>query len=286
MNKPLVVYHANCADGFAAAWCFWRLFKDTMDYYPGTYASKTLPDFKDRHVYLVDFSYKRAVVEEILKEAKSVTLIDHHKTAIDELKDLPGLKQYVDNNHSGAILAWMYVENHMRIFRDIGEDPPPVLAMIEDRDLWRFKWEETKPLSEFLFSHEYDFEVWDKLITADDAQIKEMVAQGRAIQKKHMKDVKETIRLTKRQMFIGGMKVPVANILPMMASDAGSIMSLEAPFAATYSDGEHARFFSLRSNKDNPNHVDVSKIAWGYGGGGHYHAAGFNVPRDHELAKT
>jgi nanoRNase/pAp phosphatase (c-di-AMP/oligoRNAs hydrolase) len=32
--------------------------------------------------------------------------------------------------------------------------------------------------------------------------------------------------------------------------------------------------------------MDVSAIALQYGGGGHEHAAGFKVDRDHELAKA
>lgn len=28
MNRPLVIYHGNCADGFSAAWCFWRRAPD------------------------------------------------------------------------------------------------------------------------------------------------------------------------------------------------------------------------------------------------------------------
>ena len=35
--------------------------------------------------------------------------------------------------------------------------------------------------------------------------------------------------------------------------------------------------FSLRSNKDNPKSLDVSKVAKIKGGGGHKHAAGFSI---------
>lgn len=31
--KPPVIYHGNCADGFSAAWCFWRKYSDGADYY-------------------------------------------------------------------------------------------------------------------------------------------------------------------------------------------------------------------------------------------------------------
>jgi len=41
--------------------------------------------------------------------------------------------------------------------------------------------------------------------------------------------------------------------------------------------------FSLCSIEDG---LDVSEIAKAYGGGGHSHTAGFQVPRDHKLAKS
>lgn len=31
--KPLVIYHANCADGFTAAWAFHKLDPHGYDYY-------------------------------------------------------------------------------------------------------------------------------------------------------------------------------------------------------------------------------------------------------------
>jgi oligoribonuclease NrnB/cAMP/cGMP phosphodiesterase (DHH superfamily) len=67
------------------------------------------------------------------------------------------------------------------------------------------------------------------------------------------------------------------------SSDAGNIMSIGQPFAATYYDSDKHRVFSLRSATDG---LDVSEIAKEFGGGGHVHAAGFKVPRSHELAKV
>ena len=74
-KRPLVIYHGNCADGFSAAWCFWRKYGTGADYVAGVYQQDP-PDVTGRDVYLVDFSYKRAVVEQMLKTANSVCLID------------------------------------------------------------------------------------------------------------------------------------------------------------------------------------------------------------------
>ena len=66
MNRPLVIYHGNCADGFSAAWCFWRKYGEGADYVAGVY-QQSPPDVAGRDVYLVDFSYKRDVLLEMAK---------------------------------------------------------------------------------------------------------------------------------------------------------------------------------------------------------------------------
>lgn len=282
--KPIVIYHANCADGFSAAWCFWRKFKDSAEYFPGVYQQDP-PDVAGRDVYLVDFSYKRPVVEQMLATARSVTLIDHHKTAIEDLRPLfrqdsylgsePQLNWFVDLERSGATLAWDY------LFPD--EDRPLLLGHVEDRDLWRFKLPGTREVQAFVFSHEYSFELWDKLMAADQVELLKMTAAGAAIERKHHKDIAELVKVSKRRMVIAGHEVPVANLPYTMSSDAGHLMGEGEPFAACYMDTQEGRVFSLRSAA---NGLDVSEIAKEYGGGGHARAAGFRVPRDHQLAQS
>jgi oligoribonuclease NrnB/cAMP/cGMP phosphodiesterase (DHH superfamily) len=282
--KPLVIYHGNCADGFSAAWCFWRKYGTGADYVAGVYQQPP-PDVAGREVYLVDFSYKRPVVEEMLKVASSVTLIDHHKTAIEDLQPLfmqdswtGGPKQlahFTDLNRSGATLAWDYLFP--------GEDRPLLLGHIEDRDLWRFKLPGTREIQALVFSHEYTFEQWDRLMSADQVELLKMTAAGAAIERKHHKDVAELVAVCKRRMVIGSHEVPVASLPYTLSSDAGHLMAQGEPFAACYWDTNEGRVFSLRAADDG---VDVSEVAKQYGGGGHAKAAGFKVPRDHALARA
>lgn len=276
MSKPLVIYHGNCADGFSAAWCFWRKYKDSADYIPGVYQSPP-PDVQGRDVYLVDFSYKRPVVEQMLESANSITLIDHHKTAIEDLQPLrvhPKLYWFCDLEHSGATLAWEY------LYPD--EPRPLLLGHIEDRDLWRFKLPGTREIQAFVFSHDYTFDQWDKMMHANQAELLKMTVAGAAIERKHHKDIKELITLCRRRMSIGGHVVPVASLPYIYVSDAAHAMAQGEPFAACYWDTANERIFGLRSADDG---IDVSEIAKQYGGGGHAKAAGFKVPRDHELAR-
>lgn len=273
MTKPLVIYHSNCADGFGAAWVFKRHSGMDLDFHPGVY-SEAPPDVAGRDVYLVDFSYKRDVVKRMAESAARIVLIDHHKTAAEDLLPLiedDTIRALVDMEHSGAMLAWKF-------FYNTTENAPQLLRHIEDRDLWRFALPMTREIQSNLFSHPYDFEVWDELMAMDPQRL---AAEGAAISRKHMKDVHELLGATKHRRIIGGFNVPAANLPYLYASDAAHIMAGNGEFfAACYFDTPTHRVYSLRGNGA----VDVSDIAKAYGGGGHPNAAGFKVPFDHELA--
>lgn len=288
MARPLVIYHGNCADGFSAAWCFWRKYGPDADYVAGVYQQPP-PDVIGRDVYLVDFSYKRPVVEQMIAAANCVYLIDHHKTAIDDLRPLFQAEEeyrlaygtdrravwFCDLNRSGATLAWDYLFP--------GEDRPLLLGHVEDRDLWRFKLPNTREIQANVFSYEYTFEQWDRLMSADQAELLQMTVAGAAIERKHHKDIAELVGVCRRRMVIGGHDVPVASLPYTLVSDAAHLMAQGEPFAACYWDTAEGRTFGLRATDDG---ADVSEIAKQYGGGGHSKAAGFKVPRDHELARA
>ena len=276
-RRPLVIYHGNCADGFTAAWAFHQSFGDAYDYLAGVYQQPT-PDVIDRDVYLMDFSYKYDVVLKMLNTAKSVTLIDHHASAIEDLAPLigtQGFNWYCDIGRSGAGLAWTFLHAD-RI------PLPPALTLVEDRDLWKFLFPETRAFNAYLFAHEYTWANWYKLMAHTWESIREhIVPLGNAIEMKHWKDVRELVELTRREVTFAGHTIQVANLPYTMSSDAAQILAENMPFGACYWDTESGRNFSLRSA---PTGLDVSKVAMIFGGGGHKHAAGFRVPRGHPLA--
>lgn len=286
--RPLCIYHANCADGFAAAWVVWKFFGGDVDFHPGVYQT-TPPDVTDRDVILVDFSYKLPVLVEMGKIANTILVLDHHKTAAADLAPLPkappsqlglvsptkpqagaSMAALFDMERSGAGIAWDF------FFQD--EPRPPLIDHIEDRDLWRFAIPGTRAIQAALFSFPYDFEIWDGLIndSRDPAELDKLRIEGEAIERKHHKDVAELVGVMRRTMKIGGLTLPVANIPYTLTSDAGHLMATkhEGRIGVCYWDTPDGRIFSLRSTDDGP---DVSEIAKRYGGGGHAHAAGFKA---------
>jgi oligoribonuclease NrnB/cAMP/cGMP phosphodiesterase (DHH superfamily) len=270
LSKPLVIYHSNCQDGFTAAWAVWLSHPD-WEFYPGVHGEPP-PDVTGRVVYMVDFSYKRPVLLEIAEHAESITILDHHKTAAADLDGIEFCSNKIevkfDMDKSGARLAWECF--HPR------EDVPNFVTFVEDRDLWRFTYDETRPICAAIFSHDYSFEQWSKfnrLCQGYDGWMT-LVKEGEAIERKQQKDIAELLPKLTYNLTIGGTEVPAVNLPYQYASDAGHILSKDAPFAAVYYfDGKHYKF-SLRSGE---NGADVSEIAKRYGGGGHKHAAGFQV---------
>lgn len=264
--KILCIHHGNCADGFAAAWVVRKVFgEENVEFVAGVYQTPP-PDVKGRNVILVDFSYKRPVLEKMVEDADSVTVLDHHKTAEADLMGLVGADTVFDMNRSGARITWDY------FFPD--KAPPQLLLHIEDRDLWRFGLPSTREIQAAIFSYPYDFAVWDKLMARDPVNL---IAEGTAIERKHFKDIAELVRVCRRELKIGGIVAPSASLPYTLTSDASHLMATEHPskIGVCYWDTPAGRVFSLRSTDDGP---DVSEIAKQYGGGGHAHAAGFTVP--------
>lgn len=283
--KTLCIYHGNCADGFGAAWTVRQaLGAENVDFHAGHYG-KPAPDVEGRDVIIVDFSYPFELLVLLGHQARSILIIDHHKTAAEALEKLqPAPATFsewatstqrvgtiFDMGRSGAGLTWDYFNP--------GQPRPALINHIEDRDLWKFKLEGTKDVMAAVFSHPQDFATWD-LLMAD--HINALRLDGHAIERKQQKDVAGLVASNSRYMVIGGVTVPAVNLPHTMASDAGDLLSQGQPFAAIYWDTADGRQFSLRSTDAGE---DVSAIAKQYGGGGHRNAAGFRVPAEHPLAK-
>jgi hypothetical protein len=151
--KPDVcVFHDPCADGFTAAWAV-QLRYPECEMRPGRYEPSDGPQVAGKHVLLVDFSYKRPMLEKIIAEAASVTILDHHKSAQADLEPLLAegvLKGEFDMLRSGAMMAWQFcfppgVTLPFGLDRDYEAGYVPWLVRyVQDRDIWTWK-EETAP---------------------------------------------------------------------------------------------------------------------------------------------
>ena len=66
--NPLILFHASCTDGYTAAWVANRYFDGACELQDVRYDSDP-PDVTGRTVYILDFSYKRGVLQEMAEQA-------------------------------------------------------------------------------------------------------------------------------------------------------------------------------------------------------------------------
>ncbi len=282
--KPLCIYHGSCDDGFGAAWCVRKALGDDVEFYPGVY-QKEPPPHAGRDVIFVDFSYKRPVLDAMAKHAHSILILDHHKTAQEDLADVPvapawsrwsmwddplldtGVGAFrratlFDMERSGAAIAWDYF---------IGGKRPDFIEYLQDRDLWRKQLLHGDEFTIALRSYPQDFATWDGLI-ADGAS--RLINEGFGIQRYYRLRVEE-LKRSAYYAQLGGSTCFISNAPYFAASEvAGELCDRGGDFGACYFEVEKRRFqYSLRSRGD----FDVSSIARKFGGGGHKNAAGFTV---------
>lgn len=273
--KPLVIYHANCWDGFCAAWIAKKALGDA-EFFAANYGQPP-PDVSGRVIYMLDFSYPRDVMDRLLTVARRTVVLDHHKTAMDALDGFhqpeTGIDVIFDMDKSGGRLTWLWFT---MMGYDIGSPNQPrapwLVDYTEDRDLWRHALPESENINAALRSYPLDFELWDRLGAVQDViNGTHLVQEGKAIRRAEKQIVDTHVR-NAREVEMCGHRVLSVNATVLFSEIAGELAK-GRPFGACYFDRQDGkRQWSLRSDDSG---VDVSAIAKAYGGGGHVHAAGF-----------
>lgn len=259
--KSYVLYHANCFDGLGAAYAAWeRLGDDNVEYIPVQYGAPPPETEAGSNVYIVDFSYSKGTLDEIRGKSANMIVLDHHKTAAEDLKDYPGA--IFDMNRSGAILAWEYFHP--------GAQVPRLLDYIQDRDLWTWKLQGTKEVMAAMELHKKDFRSLAglKVSALHNVGSTKLVFDEVEISNALKKAVITTFPDTQYRCAL----LNCNNLI----SEVGNRLCTELPvdFSLSYFvDSKGAVIFSFRSIGD----FDVSALAKRWGGGGHKNASGARV---------
>jgi oligoribonuclease NrnB/cAMP/cGMP phosphodiesterase (DHH superfamily) len=280
-NKALVLYHANCTDGFASAWAFSKTRAEAYEhvkYLPVSYGKGLeqvpVPD-KNTDVFILDFSFNRDDLQNLSQRACSVLILDHHKTAQADLSDWKECPENVeivfDMNRSGAGITWDYFTRHPR---------PKIIDYVEDRDLWKFTLQASVEMNAPILLLPFgDFEAFDKMAERIEIDPDGVVAAGELLIEQKDTYVKHIVGIARECSFelTDGTitKGLCSNCTFQFASDVGNKLAEKSgTFGATYfTDAEGNAVWSLRSNGE----FDVSAIAKMFGGGGHRNAAGFKL---------
>jgi oligoribonuclease NrnB/cAMP/cGMP phosphodiesterase (DHH superfamily) len=263
-SVDFVIYHADCSDGFGAAYAAWKCLGNKVQYHAAKHGSHP-PDVTDLNVAILDFSYDNTTIKNMIEESNSLIIIDHHKSAMIELHDISNT--IFDMNKSGAMLAWEFFHP--------GKECPKFIQYIQDRDLWTWELEYSREFSAAFDMVPFEFEEFEKFEDSsvfDDAckRGSYILAYSKTVIKKVCEKAKP--RKYKRK------DVLVVNSSHWM-SEIGGRLSPDCDFAVIwYYDHEERNVkVSLRAFHDN---VDVCEIAKSFGGGGHKKAAGFTLPGD------
>lgn len=265
-TPTVVVYHDKCPDGFGAAYVCHKKFGDSVKYMPADYgAPLDIKKLKGERVLMVDVSFPRDVMEEVLKVTDRFLLLDHHKSQMDETGDMPHM--HFDMDHSGAMLAWNF------LFPDV--PAPKMIAYIEDRDLWRFKLPETKIVLSVLDARPMTFQSWDLFSQALKTNPKIILETGNALAKQYeslvSKICEEAVPVT-----MNGYRGKMVNVPHIFASASGDYLysQPDTDFALTWYQKKNGLYHcSWRSMNKSKNDGTALKCASLFGGAGHPNAA-------------
>ncbi|WP_371322647.1 phosphoesterase [Dechloromonas sp. ZY10] len=322
LDRPLIIYHADCLDGFAAAWSAWLHYRGAADFLPLHHgenwdASRCV----GREVYILDFSFPPDRLQQMSSQARQVVQLDHHASAradwADRLHPLANgdteyrsptarLRVRFAEQKSGARLAWEYFHPEQPI--------PLLLQHIEDVDLWRFALPESRAIQRSLRLLAFDFPLWHDWIcaagTPDAPGYSDLLLRGQAIDsffrceterlansslltparlRGEPADPLQALRHGQPVLSDGGEHwhpIPgvAINCDGMFASELGHLLASrhQLPALIWQFAGDGMVRASLRSVGD----CDVALIAKRYGGGGHCHAAGFRLPALHFFSEV
>lgn len=139
----MVIFHAMCPDGFAAAFAaYLRLGKD-CEYVGLTCGNKRVPENVDgKTIAILDFSFDKDTMDDLKNRAKGVVVLDHHASAQEDLASLPDENKVFEMKMSGATLAWDFFHGQFT-----KQSCPLFFRYIEDKDIWRWAMKRSKEFS-------------------------------------------------------------------------------------------------------------------------------------------
>jgi len=267
-------YHAGCPDGFGAAWAVRRAWGEAARYEPcGHDEELRVGELRGATVAFVDMAPGNAPLRALSRVAERIVVLDHHVSSRDRFEadaalgdDLrrEGHVLQFDLEHSGAVLAWRHFH---------GPEPlPPLLAYVEDQDLWRFELPRSREVNVAVTSYPRRFDVWDRLACTP---VERLADEGAPILRAQRAEVERALQ-TAQPIWIGGLRLEAVNAAfhrAQIGHELATRAAHGAPAGAVYRVSGRRVDVSLYSIGE----LDVAALSLRYGGGGHRNAAGFTV---------
>lgn len=275
----LIIYHSYpdnvpCPDGIAAAWVAKKKYPDAK-IQGCVYGDLEPVVFESDKLIVVDFSFPKKLIREWNRLGIETHIIDHHKTALDDLSGFTesALSKFTfDMNECGASLTWK------TLFPD---KPMPVfLEFIKDRDLWDFKYPETNAIHSAMGFMGRTFELFDLLEKCSrDEVIAILRPLGDKLLEPRTKAIEKACDRYEYGVIAGCEFIPFVSVRKeeeYLISDICQKLYTDKPDAYFVACVTESNKWSLRSNKHG-NNTDVGSICKLMGGGGHRNAGGFTL---------
>ena len=264
-GKTVVLYHADCPDGFGGAYAAWKKLGDAADYIPVKHGKPPPEGFVGATVYFIDFCYPKETMDAIVSEAGSVTVLDHHEGMKEVVESMS--KYAYDAKRSGATIAWGYFHP--------GVPAPTLLKYVEDGDLYKFVLPYSRAVLGYVYSQPFEFAMWENLMkNLENAEEREKIIARGIVYSEHFAHLVESIMKKAELVRFEGYDCYLAGASSEFTSDVGNgLARAKPPLALILNARADVIHVSLRSVDD----ADVSAIARKYGGNGHPRAAAFRI---------
>lgn len=262
----IVLYHKGCRDGFTAAWAISNRHPNAQ-YIPVAYGEKIdFSPYEDKDIIMVDVSLEREEMLKLHATARSLLLVDHHKTAFEKLSDLPFA--FFDMTRSGAGLAWDLFNSAPR---------PLMIEAVEDRDLWKWTVPNSKDITTVLDTVPEDFSLYSKFCKELEENPEKIIEQGKAMAIYHM-NVAQLLLKDAHPIVHGTQQGMAVNVPHAFVSDVGNLLVQEdkVEFAFLWSQLKDGSVRASWRGKNTP----IDHLARDFGGGGHPLASGAQMDMD------
>lgn len=261
--EKLVLYHADCLDGFGGAYAAWKVFGNDAEYRPVKHGEPAPENVSGKEVFIIDFSYPKETLQNIEQQAGRLVVLDHHISAKEAVENVS--EHVFELEKSGAVLAWEFFHPDTKV--------PRLLEYIQDGDLGRHELPHATEISAFKATFSFSFEAWDKLRAQfeDDETFKTLVEKGSAYAE-YADHLIQDITKSATLVSFEGYEVYAVTAPRILRSRVGNVLAnMHAPFAIVWYQNGNKIHFSLRGDGS----IDLTQIAEKHGGGGHKSAASF-----------